>query len=281
MHAGILKNKPEYSPYIANNNISVRLSENEYSPLDNAITDIDVSKYVEWFAKCTNGLVKEDNSPVDTIEGSAWQLTIHERHPDLRDGLYTKWEESGFKTFPVVKYGYPFSENTPMNTVSKSIDVLIGAFNSVTADDDKQNSAVAYAPALVSSFCTLLLTSLPRSIGMISYARIREWCVAMDSKPYVNTIAEQLETFDSEFAKYQLAYGNAPLKKEENETVPTLRIVESQSEPPAITNAASTPAATGKRNNEPALSDGDNENTKKKTKPTISRQITLPQVSKK
>jgi hypothetical protein len=48
---------------------------------------------------------------------------------------------------------------------------------------------------------------------MIGYARVREWRVAMDSKPYANTVAEQLKTFDSEFAKYQLAYRNAPLRK--------------------------------------------------------------------
>jgi hypothetical protein len=102
----------------------------------------------------------------------------------------------------------------------------------------------------------------------------------LDSKPYVNTVAEQLKTFDSEFAKYQLAYGDAPLKKEENETVPTLPIVESQLEPPAVTHAAST-SATGKRNNEPSLCDGDHENTKKKSKPTIKRTITLPQASNK
>jgi hypothetical protein len=63
---------------------------------------------------------------------------------------------------------------------------------------------------------------------MIGYARIREWHVAIDSKSYVNTVVRQLEMFDSKFATYQLAFGDAPLKMEENETVTTLPIVEGQ-----------------------------------------------------
>jgi hypothetical protein len=277
MRAGILKNKPEYSPYVANNNISVRLSENEYSPLDNSITDIDVSKYVEWFAKCCDGLVELDNSPIDTIEGSPWQLTIYERHADLREGFYTNWEESGFNTFPIVKYGFPFSEGTPKYTVTKRIDVLIGAFGNLTADDDNQHSSVTYAHALVSSFSTLLRTSLPGSMGMIDYGRIREWRADMVNKPYVNDVAEQLGSFDSEFAKYRLAFGDAPLKVEVNDTVPTLPIVEGHSEPPTVTNAASAPTGTEKRVIEPTLNDGDVENGKKKAKKNISRKVTLPQ----
>jgi hypothetical protein len=168
-----------------------------------------------------------------------------------------------------------------MNTVAKRIEALIAAFNDLTADDDNQQSSVTYAHALVSSFSTLLRTSVPGSLGMIGYICIREWRVTMDSKPYVNTVAEQLKTFDSEFAKYQLANGDAALKKEEKETVPTLPIAETHAEPPAITHAASTSAATGKRDNESALTDGVNENAKKKAKPTIKRTITLPQSSNK
>jgi hypothetical protein len=123
--------------------------------------------------------------------------------------------------------------------------------------------------------------SVPGSVGMIGYIRIREWRVTMDSKPYVNTVAKQLKTYDSKFAKYQLANGDAALKKEKDETVPTLPIVETHVEPPAIKHAASTSAATGKRDNESALTDGDNENAKKKAKPTIKRMITLPQSSNK
>jgi hypothetical protein len=90
-----------------------------------------------------------------------------------------------------------------------------------------------------------------------------------------------LKAFDSEFAKYQLAFGDAPLKKEDNGTVPTLPNVESQSEPPAVTHATSTSAATGKHNGEPDLSDGNHKNTKKKAKKNVSRQVTLPQSSSK
>jgi hypothetical protein len=277
MRAGILKNKPEYSPYIANNNISVRLSENEYSPLDNSITDIDVSKYVEWFAKCCDGLVELDNSPIDTIEESPWQLTIYERHADLREGFYTNWEESGFNTFPIVKYGFPFCEGTPKYTVTKRIDVLIGAFNSLTPDDDNQHSSVTYAHALVSSFSTLLRTSLPGSMGMIDYVRIREWRAGVVNKPYVSDVVEELGSFDSEFAKYRVAFGDAPLKMEVNDTVPTLPIVEGHSEPTTVTNAASAPTGTEKRVIEQTLNDGDAENGKKKAKKNISRKVTLPQ----
>jgi hypothetical protein len=264
----------------ASNNISVRLAENKYSPLDNAITDIDVSKYFEWIAKCTGGHIRADGTPVDTIEGGAWQLTIYERYEKLRDGYYTEWEETGFNTFPIVTYGFPFSQRTPMSSVAKCIDLLITAFNALT-DDDGQNSSVTFAHALVSSFATLLRTSVPANVGMIAYVRIKEWHVAMDGKPYVNNVAEQLEVFDSEFAKYQLAYRDTPLKKEKEETVPTLPIVETNAEPPAIMHAAPTSAATGKRDNESALTDGVNENTKKKAKSTVKRTVTLPQLSNK
>jgi hypothetical protein len=275
MRAGILKNKPEYSPYVASNNISVRLSENKYSPLDNAITDIDVSKYFEWIAKCTGGHIREDGTPVDTIEGGAWQLTIYERYEKLRDGYYTEWEETGFNTFPIVTYGFPFSQRTPMNTVAKRIDLLIAAFNALT-DDDGQNSSVTFAHALVSSFATLLRTSVPANVGMIGYVRIKEWRVAMDGKTYVNNVAEQLEVFDSEFAKYQLANRDKPLKKEKEETVPALPNVETVVEPSAVAHAVSTSASAGKRDNESASTDGDNENAKKKTKKTMARQVTMP-----
>jgi hypothetical protein len=80
-----------------------------------------------------------------------------------------------------------------MNTVAKRIDVLIAAFNALTDDDDNQNSSVTYAHALVSSLSTLLRTSVPANVGMVGYVRIRDWRVAMDTKPYVNTVAEQLE----------------------------------------------------------------------------------------
>jgi hypothetical protein len=64
MRAGILKNKPEYPPYIPGNNISVRLAADKYSPLDNAITDIDVSKYFEWIAKNIGEHINADGTPV-------------------------------------------------------------------------------------------------------------------------------------------------------------------------------------------------------------------------
>jgi hypothetical protein len=51
--------------------------------------------------------------------------------------------------------------------------------------------------------------------------------------------------------------------------------------PSAVTHAASTSAAAGKRNNESASTDGVNENTKKKPKKNVSRQVTLPQSSNK
>jgi hypothetical protein len=107
---------------------------------------------------------------------------------------------------------------------------------------------------------------------MIAYIRIRDWRVAMDTKPYVNTVAEQLEVFDSEFAKYQLANRDKPLKKEKEETVPALPNVETVVEPSAIAHAASTSASAGKRDNESASTDGDNENAKK----TMARQVTMP-----
>jgi hypothetical protein len=119
---------------------------------------------------------------------------------------------------------------------------------------------------------------------MIAYIRIKEWRAAMDGKPYVNNVAEQLEMFDSEFAKYQLAFRDTPLKKEKEESVPTLPIVNTTAEPPAITHAASTSATAGKRDNESASTDGVNENTKKKPKKNeknVSRQVTLPQSSSK
>jgi hypothetical protein len=254
MRAGILKNKPEYSPYIPGNNISVRLAADKYSPLDNAITDIDVSKYFEWIAKNIGGHIKDDGSPVDTIEGGAWQVTIYERYEQLRDGFYTEWEETGFNTFPIITYGFPFSQTTPMNTVAKRIEVLINAFNALT-DDDGQNSSVTHAHALVSSFATLLRTSVPANVGMIAYVRIKEWRAAMDGKPYVNNVAEQLEMFDSEFAKYQLAYRDTSLKKEKEETVPTLPIADTTAEPP--------------------------KKKPKKNERNVSRQVTLPQPSNK
>jgi hypothetical protein len=116
---------------------------------------------------------------------------------------------------------------------------------------------------------------------MIGYARIREWRAAIDSKSYVDTVVGQLETFDSKFAKYQLAFGDAPLKMEENETVKTPPIVEGQLESPGVTSADSTSAGTGKRDNESVLGDGDTKNGKKKAKKNISHQGTLPQASKK
>jgi hypothetical protein len=76
----------------------------------------------------------------------------------------------------------------------------------------------------------------------------------------------------------------SPFQKEKEETVPTLPIVETTTEPTAITHAASTSASAGKRDNEPASTDGDSENAKKKTKKgekNVSRQVTLPQLSKK
>jgi hypothetical protein len=130
-------------------------------------------------------------------------------------------------------------------------------------------------------FATLLRTSVPANVGMIAYVRIKEWRAAMDGKPDVKNVAEQLEMFDSEFAKYQLAFRDTSIKKEKEETVPTLPIVDTTAELPAITHAASTSAAPGKRDNESASTDGVNENAKKKAKQTISRQITLPQASKK
>jgi hypothetical protein len=179
------------------------------------------------------------------------------------------------------KYGYPFSERSLKSAVAKRIDVLIGAFSNLTADDDKQNNAATYAPALVSSFSMLLRTSVPANIGMIGYACIREWRAAIGNKSYVETVVGQLETFDSEFAKYQLAFGDAPLKMEENETVTTSPNVEGQLGSSGVKSKDSTPAGTGKHDNESALSDGDTDNGKKKAKKTISRQITLPQASKK
>jgi hypothetical protein len=139
----------------------------------------------------------------------------------------------------------------------------------------------AFQTALVSSFSTLLRTSVPASIGMIGYACIREWRAAISNKSYVETLVGQLETFDSEFAKYQLAIGDAPLKMEENETVTTSLIVEGQLESAGVKSKDSMPAGTGKRDNESALSDGDTNNGKKKSKKNISRQVTLPQTSKK
>jgi hypothetical protein len=65
------------------------------------------------------------------------------------------------------------------------------------------------------------------------------------------------------------------------ETVPTLPNVETHVEPSAVTHAASTSASAGKRDNESALTDGVNENTKKKSKKNVSRQVTLPQSSNK
>jgi hypothetical protein len=126
-----------------------------------------------------------------------------------------------------------------------------------------------FQTALVSSFSTLLQTSVPASIGMIGYARIREWRAAISNKSYVETLVGQLETFNSEFAKYQLAIGDAPLKMEENETVTTSLIVEGQLESAGVKSKDSTPAGTGKCDNESALSYGDTDKGRRNPKRTL------------
>jgi hypothetical protein len=68
---------------------------------------------------------------------------------------------------------------------------------------------------------------------------------------------------------------------EENETVTTPPIVDDQMESVGVTSEGSTPADTGKRDNQSALGHGHTDNGKKKAKKNFSHQITIPQESKK
>jgi hypothetical protein len=49
-------------------------------------------------------------------------------------------------------------------------------------------------------------------MGMVNFICTQEWCVDLKKKPYVSTVAEQLQTFDSKFGKYQLAFGHVNVK---------------------------------------------------------------------
>ena len=271
LRVGTLKKVPEYSPFVPGNNISVLLSENEYAPLDYAITDMDVSKYFEWVAKCTDGLVAEDGSLLETVEGSAWQLTIYERIASLRTGFYTSWENHGYNQLPLVKYGFPFSPsktNPQYVEIGRRVEALTHAFQNLTNNDDRQQSANTYASALVSSLTTVLRTANPDAMNMVTYIQIRDWRVEMLNSRYVNAVTEQLQAFDSELVKYQIAFKDDPIKTEHTETVDTSATDEQQLKP----------AATGgrKRNDTSPETEQDTGKETKKNKTNISRQVTMP-----
>jgi hypothetical protein len=201
-----LRYPPKYSGYVPVNNLSKKLRDGSYSSLDNAITDFDVTRLFEWTAKGIDGILMPDGSPQDTIPGSAWQLTIYERLENLRSGFFTNWEETGFNFTPVRNYGFPLNGKSNRPFVKDRVLLLTSAWKNLDDVEGSQNNKEKYAPFLVSSFATLLRTTIPDSMTMIEYIQVKEFRASCLVSSIVHSLLSQLADFDKEFAKYALAF---------------------------------------------------------------------------
>ena len=254
LQRGILKNTPQYSVFVDANNISINLSDGSYAPLDYALTDSDSSRYFEWTAKCMDKLFDQHGCPLDTVVLGAWQLTIYERHEELRGGFFSNWENKGYNALPVRTYGFPFSGlPNQKHLVGERLRNLITTFSSLDVIDGSQKN-VKYAPFLVSSFLTLLQTTIPQAMTMSDYIQAR--CFkneTLPNSPHVVSFAQTLGEIDNEFQKYSLAFND----------VASVKVEEADLKPAAKNEAEKTNTSDGNNSSEKNNAASSAENNKK------------------